>query len=108
MHLHSSSDCSLRDETVTPGFTEEQERQLRCRYRAPKEQTQEDKWYTIYSILFPNANPSQYPSPCKYTKLSSNKSNLTTNSVKTMISQSTVMVNFNLPDGNCLMSMTNF
>jgi len=67
MHLNPSSYCSPYGGTVTPGFTEEQERQLKCRQRGPKEQSPKDKWYTIYNILFPDVDPKQYPSPCKYT-----------------------------------------
>lgn len=50
------------------GFTKEQEKRLRSRKKTHADMTDEDKWREIYTILFPDDDPSAIPSPCKWIK----------------------------------------
>jgi len=47
------------------GFNKEQEKRLRTRKKMPSH-TEVDRWVEIYKILFPDADETNIPSPCKW------------------------------------------
>ena len=47
------------------GFNRTQESLLRSRRKDGQELTEEEKWYKVYRILFPNDDHTNMPSPCK-------------------------------------------
>ncbi|KAK4139595.1 uncharacterized protein C8A04DRAFT_32922 [Dichotomopilus funicola] len=63
-HLQQDPPCSVqRNQMLQEGFTKEQEKRLRSRKKTHADMTGEDKWREIYTILFPDDNPSVIPSP---------------------------------------------
>lgn len=47
------------------GFDSTQKELLRCRKKTKKYMTEVDKWYEVYMILFPGADPVHLPTPCE-------------------------------------------
>ena len=56
--------CKKRDLGPLDGISKEQEKKLRAR---PKkgESTEDQKWVSIYRIIFPDTPEDSIPSPCK-------------------------------------------
>ncbi|KAH7063272.1 hypothetical protein B0J12DRAFT_642216 [Macrophomina phaseolina] len=52
-HQRSEVVCQLRAPSPAPGFSQEQEKQLRSRKRSSRCQSEEEKWTEVYRILFP-------------------------------------------------------
>lgn len=63
-HSRAQESCKLLEAVKFDGYNKEQEKQLRCRKRPPK-QAEEDRWFEMYRILFPEDNFELTPSPCK-------------------------------------------
>ncbi|KAK1990637.1 hypothetical protein LX36DRAFT_754048 [Colletotrichum falcatum] len=63
-HLRASEQCEVRDQApAVEGIDSTQKELLRCRRRAHKHMAEADKWCEMYTILFPDANPTRLPSP---------------------------------------------
>ncbi|KAF2005373.1 hypothetical protein P154DRAFT_337021 [Amniculicola lignicola CBS 123094] len=64
MQKHSKQPipCEVSEAEATDGYNKEQEKQLRGRKR-PANQTDEQRWYDMYTILFPKDPPLLVPSP---------------------------------------------
>lgn len=54
-----------RDGARHEGFDSTQKELLRSRKKAHKQMTEIEKWYDVYMILFPGADPTSLPSPCE-------------------------------------------
>jgi hypothetical protein len=65
MHSREPEPCRVSETEEIDGYSKEQEKQLRGRKRPPK-QTEVDRWFEMYHILFPHDDPKSIPSPCKY------------------------------------------
>jgi hypothetical protein len=52
------------------GFTDEQDKRLRKKQRGKLEYF---KWREIFTILFPEVDPQEIPSPCEYDEMYSVK-----------------------------------
>jgi hypothetical protein len=67
MHKHSKDPipCQVSEPEETEGYNKEQEKQLRGRKKPPN-QTEEERWFEKYIILFPKDDHSSIPSPCKH------------------------------------------
>lgn len=63
-HLREPEPCKISDAGEADGYNKEQEKQLRVRKRPPN-QTEVDRWFEMYRILFPRDNAMSTPSPCK-------------------------------------------
>jgi hypothetical protein len=63
-HLEELESCQVIKTEDFDGYNKEQEKQLRRRKRPPN-QTEEDKWFEMYRILFPEDEQDSLPSPCK-------------------------------------------
>jgi len=61
-HLKIPKGCELKECDQADGVTSEVVEKLRCRKKAHKSQTEEDRWEEIYRLLFPD---EIVPSPCK-------------------------------------------
>lgn len=57
--------CEVGQEDPVEGFTPSQEKQLRSKKKLQPNMTEEDKWFQVYTILFPEDDPQDAPSPCK-------------------------------------------
>jgi hypothetical protein len=65
-HQKSETPCQVRSFVPAGGMTLERRDQLRSRKRAAGWKTEEEKWLDIYSILFPDDDLSNMPTPCKF------------------------------------------
>jgi hypothetical protein len=66
MKAHSQQlvPCEIGQAEEADGYNKEQEIQLKGRKR-PADQTEVDRWFAMYTILFPNDPPISVPTPCK-------------------------------------------
>jgi hypothetical protein len=65
-HVRSAQACVVRPEGGTNGhMSATQQSQLRSKKRAPLGTTDEDRWDTIYRVLFPSEQSAKIPSPCE-------------------------------------------
>ncbi|KAK4119403.1 hypothetical protein N657DRAFT_259737 [Parathielavia appendiculata] len=63
-HLQQDPPCAIQgNRLLQEGFTKDQEKKLRSRKKSHADMTDEDKWFEIYKILFPDDDPSAIPSP---------------------------------------------
>lgn len=64
VHLRADDMCKKKDFVSLDGIDREQEKKLRAR---PKKDntTPEEKWTSIYRIIFPDTPKDSIPSPCK-------------------------------------------
>ncbi|KXX82104.1 hypothetical protein MMYC01_201557 [Madurella mycetomatis] len=64
LHLQQDPPCTVQENGLLhEGFTKDQEKRLRSRKKTHADMTDEDKWREIYTILFPDDDPSSIPSP---------------------------------------------
>lgn len=61
VHQRSLEACQLRNQAQPQGFTKEQEKRLRSRKRSSTHISDEEKWYEVYRILFPEE--TKMPNP---------------------------------------------
>ncbi|KAK0719110.1 hypothetical protein B0H67DRAFT_459235, partial [Lasiosphaeris hirsuta] len=63
-HLQQDPPCAvLANQKIVDGFTKEQEKMLRSRRRSRPETSRVDKWKEVYTILFPDDDVDNLPSP---------------------------------------------
>lgn len=55
----------MKEHIPLEGFDKNQERKLKSKKRSLVYQSEEDKWKGVYTILFPDDNEADVPSPCK-------------------------------------------
>ncbi|KAI9149941.1 Resistance to glucose repression protein [Paramyrothecium foliicola] len=64
INVPSADICNVQDGVTIEGITDEQECQLRSRKKTSRDQTDEDRWSNIYTLLFPlEPVPSPYFEP---------------------------------------------
>jgi hypothetical protein len=66
-HLRLGNNCSPSTDVGCDydGFDQRQQSVLRLK-KNRQQSTEDQKWYEVYQILFPNDDPSQHPTPCKF------------------------------------------
>ncbi|KAH7109639.1 hypothetical protein B0J11DRAFT_401388, partial [Dendryphion nanum] len=62
-HQRDIRGCEIREQIPLEGFDKEQERKLKSKKRGQKAQNEEEKWKSVFAILFPDDNPESMPSP---------------------------------------------
>ena len=62
--------CDVRDFPHREGVTLEQKLALRSRKRVKQDESEEEKWYRAYAILFRYDDDTAYPSPCTLEQIS--------------------------------------
>jgi hypothetical protein len=63
IHMLATNICERRDGQLAEGITPSMEKRLRSRKKLSGDQTEEDRWRTMYRMLFPG---EEVPSPCKH------------------------------------------
>jgi hypothetical protein len=61
-HQRQMEGCAVRLVDLPEGLDKEQETLLR---KKKKYETEEEKWFDVYRILFPDEDGDLIPSPCK-------------------------------------------
>lgn len=61
-HQRLPQGCVVRPVDLPEGFNKIQETELRKKKQG---ETEEQKWYAMYKILFPDEDGDLVPSPCK-------------------------------------------
>jgi hypothetical protein len=64
-HQRALITCERGQLKPAEGFTPGQEKQLRSRKRSKPNMTEVEKWYQSYTILFPDDDQADMPTPCK-------------------------------------------
>jgi hypothetical protein len=66
-HQRDPRGCEIQEQMPLEGFDKAQERKLKSKKRSLGSQTEEDKWKSVYRILFPDDADDDMPSPyCEY------------------------------------------
>lgn len=66
-HQRDPRGCEIQEQVPLEGFDKAQERKLKSKKRSTVCQTEEDKWKSVYRILFPDDADEDMPSPyCEY------------------------------------------
>lgn len=66
-HISQAERCVRAEDGSPPeGIDADKERLLRSRKGKNKEASEAEKWNDMYLILFPEADPTRLPSPCKF------------------------------------------
>jgi hypothetical protein len=63
-HQRGATPCKVREDELTEGFDDDQEKQLKSRKGMKGDLTEVEKWNRVYSILFPDDDPEEMPTPC--------------------------------------------
>jgi hypothetical protein len=64
-HLQATTVCDIMEKIIIEGFDQKQEEKLKSRKRNHLNQTEEQRWKEVYSILFPEGDEQDIPSPCR-------------------------------------------
>lgn len=67
IHLDVENICERQPGQPADGMTPDMEKELRSRKKLPENQNDEDRWASMYRVLFPDAEG--VPSPCKSRRL---------------------------------------
>lgn len=70
-HQRDPHGCEVQEQVPLEGFDKDQERMLKSKKRSQAYQSEEDKWKSVYRILFPDDNEDTMPSPCMFPLYSS-------------------------------------
>jgi hypothetical protein len=62
-HQRDARGCDVREQTPPEGFDKEQERRLKSKKKSQTYQTEEEKWKSVYRILFPDDGEADIPTP---------------------------------------------
>ncbi len=63
LHLKEVKGCELRDIELSDGITNEIVERLKSKKTTHRDETEEDRWRKMYTLLFPSGI---VPSPCKF------------------------------------------
>lgn len=62
-HFEAKEGCESRPMKIVEGITAKMEKQLRCRKKAYRGQSESERWKEIYKLLFPQ---EAVPDPCEF------------------------------------------
>jgi hypothetical protein len=62
-HQRDARGCNVREQVPPEGFDKEQERRLKSKKKSQTYQTEEEKWKSVYRILFPDDGEADIPTP---------------------------------------------
>lgn len=65
-HVKALEPCPSRNGVPVDGISSKTKALLQCRKKTHRDQTEEDRWIQIYSILFELAVDEIIPSPCTF------------------------------------------
>lgn len=65
-HRRSPVACDVKNILSREGVSPTQKLALRSRRRVKVDESEEEKWYRAYGVLFPYDDITAYPTPCEY------------------------------------------